>query len=67
MAALLQVSINLIGGGLGPLITGYISDFFGSQHGLAPALAILMVVNVWSAGHYFYVAYLMRYKEAVLL
>jgi len=67
MAALLQVSINLIGGGLGPLITGSISDFFGSQHGLAPALAILMVVNVWSAGHFFYVAYLIRRKEAVLL
>ncbi|HKU42806.1 MAG TPA: hypothetical protein VJR89_31825, partial [Polyangiales bacterium] len=57
--------INLIGLGLGPLLTGALSDLIGARfviagrapaaasgEGLRWALAIMTLVNLWSAWHY---------------
>jgi len=47
---------NLIGLGLGPVITGWLSDIFGagtgSADGLGLALAATLVFNVWGAIHF---------------
>lgn len=63
--ALLLCVINLIGLGLGPLLTGALSDMFAAQYlargtdelqataqGLRWALYVMTCVNVWSAFHY---------------
>jgi MFS family permease len=63
--AILLLIMNLIGLGLGPLLTGALSDAFRSyftQHGralepaiadgLRCALAVMTFVNLWSALHY---------------
>jgi MFS family permease len=63
--ALLLFIINLIGLGLGPLLTGMVSDAFknhfagqgqselvASAEGLRYALAVMVCVNLWSAFHY---------------
>jgi len=63
--ALLLLIINLIGLGLGPVLTGMLSDAFkgvfarggaselvATAQGLRWALAVMMSVNVWSALHY---------------
>jgi len=63
--ALLLFIINLIGLGLGPVLTGMVSDGFknhfagqglaevaASAEGLRYALAIMVCVNLWSAFHY---------------
>lgn len=54
-SALKMFSINLIGLGLGPLIVGIISDILEPAYGprgLAIALAIVSVLSVWSATHF---------------
>jgi MFS family permease len=51
-AALFQLLINLLGSGLGPVFTGWLSDYFGGTRGLPMALAITLLVNLWAAFHY---------------
>jgi MFS family permease len=71
--ALLLFVLNLIGIGLGPMLTGVISDAFrdnmvasGTQleiaraNGLKYALCIMSVANLWSAYHYFRAARTLR-------
>jgi hypothetical protein len=46
---------TLIGNGLGPSMTGYISDWLRPSYqtdSLRYALVIIGVVNVWAAAHY---------------
>jgi hypothetical protein len=63
--AILLFVINMIGLGLGPLLTGMLSDWFmasfgadgmdkvkASAEGLRYALIVMVCVNVWSALHY---------------
>jgi MFS family permease len=63
--AILLLIMNLIGLGLGPLLTGVLSDVFrayfsqrgdaldrATADGLRCALAVMTFVNVWSALHY---------------
>jgi MFS family permease len=52
IAAVLQMSINLLGAGLGPMFLGALSDMFGGSHSLQPALALTMVFNLWAALHF---------------
>jgi MFS family permease len=71
--ALLLLVLNLIGIGLGPLLTGRISDMIRESlvsggmveaaaraDGLKYALCIMSVVNLWSAIHYFRAARTLR-------
>lgn len=64
--ALLLLIMNLVGLGLGPLLTGVLSDLFRGFHrahglsevgaaaeGLRAALYAATLVNLWSAFHYF--------------
>lgn len=45
----LQLAINLFGSGVGPLLTGSLSDAFGGPESLRPALALTMTVNIAAA------------------
>jgi MFS family permease len=76
-SAVLLFILNLIGLGLGPLIAGITSDvlrqmFVGDGMSEAQALAeglrwslrIMVVVNLWSALHYFLAARTLRAEEA---
>ncbi|MGE0388012.1 MAG: MFS transporter [Gammaproteobacteria bacterium] len=47
-----QLATNLLGSGLGPLVSGWLSDAIGGPHALARALAICFLVNLWSAAHF---------------
>lgn len=71
--ALLLLVINLIGLGLGPLLTGVFSDLFAAQliaqglnetiastQGLRSSLCVMTIVNVWSAFHYMRAARTLR-------
>jgi MFS family permease len=71
--ALLLLVLNLIGIGLGPMLTGRISDVIRESlvsggmveaaaraDGLKYALCIMSVVNLWSAIHYFRAARTLR-------
>ena len=55
-SAVLLFVLNLIGLGLGPMLTGFVSDLltpnFGVD-GLRYAMAITVTVNVWCAAHYY--------------
>ncbi len=59
-SSILFLVINLIGLGLGPLVTGILSDIFtaqwGTKEGIRWALMIVSLVNIWAAGHYFWTA-----------
>jgi len=62
-SAILFFIINLIGLGLGPLITGMVSDSFKPQYGdesIRFALASMTVVNLWCAVHYLYACRTLR-------
>jgi MFS family permease len=72
-AAVALLVINLVGLGLGPLLTGVLSDVFHSKfvkggmgdtqataEGLRWALMCMGVVNVWSAVHYWIAAKSLR-------
>ena len=48
----IQMLINLLGSGIGPVLTGLLSDRFGGGHSLQPAIAITMCVNLWAAFHF---------------
>ena len=58
-SAILLFMLNLIGLGLGPMMTGFVSDFltpaFGAD-GLRYAMSITVMVNVWCALHYYWSA-----------
>lgn len=54
-SAILLFMLNLIGLGLGPMLTGYMSDYFEPSYGsdsLRYAMAITLLVNFWCAFHY---------------
>ena len=54
-AAVLLLVINLIGLGLGPWLTGALSDFLEPRYGadsMRWALLSLVVIGIWSAFHY---------------
>lgn len=54
-SAILLFMLNLIGLGLGPMLTGFMSDFFEPSYGsdsLRYAMSITLMVNVWCAFHY---------------
>jgi predicted MFS family arabinose efflux permease len=55
VAAIEQLTINLIGGGLGPLLTGFISDQIGGKESAAQALAATLSLNI-VAGLLFWLA-----------
>lgn len=63
-SSILFLVINLIGLGLGPLITGIFSDIFtaqwGTKEGIRWALVVVSLVNIWAAGHYFWTAKTLR-------
>ena len=56
--------LNFIGLGLGPLITGALSDIFGQSMGagagLRWALVLVTLATVWAAIHYFRAARTLR-------
>jgi len=69
----LLLIINLIGLGLGPTLTGWVSDMYRSSlvgggvdvsvataQGLRYALCTVVLVNVWSAFHYLIAARTLR-------
>jgi len=54
-SAILLFMLNLIGLGLGPMLTGFMSDFFEPSYGsdsLRHAMSITLLVNFWCAFHY---------------
>ena len=58
-SAVLLFMLNLIGLGLGPMLTGFTSDFLTPQYGddaLRYAMSITVLVNVWCALHYYWAA-----------
>ena len=63
-SSVLFLVLNFIGLGLGPLITGALSDIFGQSmgagEGLRWALLIVTLANVWAAIHYFRAARTLR-------
>ncbi len=62
-AAVLLFVLNLIGMGLGPLLVGVLSDFLKPEYGdeaLRYALIIAVMMNLWSAAHYFLAAKTLR-------
>ena len=57
--------LNLIGLGMGPFVTGLISDTIGKSlgdagTGLRYALCVVALANLWCAAHYFYAAKFLR-------
>ncbi len=55
-SAVLFFVLNLIGLGLGPMVTGVVSDLFRPAYGnesIRYALASMVFVNVWCAAHYY--------------
>ena len=63
-SSVLFLVLNFIGLGLGPLITGVLSDVFGQSmgagEGLRWALVVVTLANVWAAIHYFWAARTLR-------
>ena len=63
-SSVLFLVLNFIGLGLGPLITGVLSDVFsvsmGSGNGLRWALVVVTLANVWAAVHYLMAARTLR-------
>ena len=65
-SAILFFILNLIGLGIGPIATGWLSDYFEPQFGadsIRYALAATVLVNVWCAAHYLYAS---RYLKNAL-
>jgi len=62
-SAVLLFVLNLIGLGLGPMLTGYVSDWLTPTYGneaLRYAMAITVLVNLWCALHYYWSAKTIR-------
>ncbi|MDD9897357.1 MAG: MFS transporter [Gammaproteobacteria bacterium] len=56
-SAVLLFVLNLIGLGLGPMVTGFVSDFLTPRvgvDGLRYAMSITVLVNIWCAMHYWW-------------
>ncbi len=58
-SSILFLILNFIGLGLGPFLTGWLSDLLGKRLGdpalgLRYALVAVILVNVWCSVHYFY-------------
>jgi ABC-type thiamin/hydroxymethylpyrimidine transport system permease subunit len=55
-SAILFFVLNLIGLGLGPMMTGFLSDYLEPGYGnlsIRYALITMVFVNVWCATHYY--------------
>jgi predicted MFS family arabinose efflux permease len=52
MSATALFAMNLVGFGIGPILLGELSDYFGGGVELRKALLSLIVCLVWAAGHY---------------
>jgi len=55
-SAILFFVLNLIGLGLGPILTGFIADLWEPQYGndaIRYAMSVTILVNSWCAYHYF--------------
>ncbi len=55
-SAVLLFVLNLIGLGLGPMLTGFVSDYLTPSYGdnaLRYAMSITLMVNLWCALHYY--------------
>ncbi|MCZ6870033.1 MAG: MFS transporter [Gammaproteobacteria bacterium] len=68
-SSILFFVLNLIGLGMGPFLTGVVSDVIGRQvgdigTGLRYALCVVALVNLWCAAHYFYAAKYIRHDLA---
>ena len=64
-SSILSFVLNLVGLGLGPFLTGVLSDILGRRLGdiglgLRYALCCVALVNLWCAVHYFYAAKFLR-------
>jgi MFS family permease len=62
-SAVLLFMLNLIGLGLGPMLTGFMSDWLTPQFGtdaLRYAMSVTLMVNCWCAFHYFMAAKTIR-------
>ena len=62
-SAILLFMLNLIGLGLGPMMTGFMSDWLTPQFGVAAlryAMSFAVMVNFWCAFHYFMAAKTIR-------
>jgi MFS family permease len=62
-SAVLLFVLNLIGLGLGPMITGYVSDSLTPAYGndaLRYAMSITVLVNCWCALHYYWASRTIR-------
>lgn len=64
-SSILFFVLNLIGLGMGPFLTGVVSDIMGRQlgdigAGLRYALCMVAAVNLWCAAHYFYAGKYLR-------
>ena len=62
-SAILLFMLNLIGLGLGPMMTGFMSDWLAPQFGvdaLRYAMSITVMINCWCAFHYFTAAKTIR-------
>ena len=62
-SAILLFLLNLIGHGLGPMMTGFMSDWLTPQFGvdsLRYAMSVAVMVNFWCAFHYFMTAETIR-------
>ncbi|MFP6825231.1 MAG: MFS transporter [Pseudohongiellaceae bacterium] len=56
-SAVLLFVLNLIGLGLGPMVTGFVSDYLTPSYGdnaLRYAMSITLMVNLWCALHYYW-------------
>jgi len=49
----IQVATNLVGVGCGALMVGVLSDLYGGQASLKPALATLSLTGFWAAAHFY--------------
>ena len=52
MSAVALFAMNIVGFGLGPLVVGYLSDFFGGDQSLRYALMSCLVFMPWACVHY---------------
>jgi MFS family permease len=49
VAAVQELMLNLIGGGLGPLLTGFVSDLIGGRNSAGRALGMVVSFNILAA------------------
>lgn len=55
-SAVLFFIVNLVGLGLGPILTGYVADLLSPEYGtdgIRYAMTLTILVNVWCAYHYY--------------